>query len=241
MSRNVNLAFTMCSARAPGEERMELSCMAELNAKNTNIIPLDEAIREIRLNVAERSDVVVELREASRARIEMLAAELESTIKSVPSDDDQFDFAVSSGQNPRFFIDATAHVHLGRDRMTYRFVRDGRNGRAIMAESRDLKIVAERVTRYVAERIVERQRLLDGTVIDLAKPSLHAASSNGEPATANKSMTEPVVQPSGHVSTETGAASDFMLGLIWFLIGSVVGAAVLYGWVTGAFGGAPGA
>jgi hypothetical protein len=221
--------------------------MAEASAKTSNIIPLDEAIRDIRLNAAERSDVVVELREASRARIEMLAAELEGTIKGVPSDDDQFDFAVSSGQNPRFFIDATAHVHLGRDRMTYRFVRDSRSGRAVMAESRDLKVVAERVTRYVAERIVERQRLLDGTVIDLAKPSIHSATKAGEDQTSgtNSAMTEPVVHLPGAstnaVTTESGAGSDFMLGLIWFLIGSVAGAALLYGWVTGAFGGAPGA
>jgi hypothetical protein len=217
--------------------------MAEANAKTSNIVPLDEAIRDFRLNAAERSDVVVELREASRARIEMLASELESTIKAVPSDDDQFDFAVSSGQNPRFFIDATAHVHLGRDRMTYRFVRDSRSGRAVMAESRDLKVVAERVTRYVAERIVERQRLLDGTVIDLAKPSIHAGAKAGEDiaSTANPAMTEPVVQLPATAATEPSAGSDFMLGLIWFLIGSVAGAALLYGWVTGAFGGAPGA
>ena len=44
--------------------------MSEIPKKATNIIALDEAIRDVRLNAAERNDVVVELREASRARME---------------------------------------------------------------------------------------------------------------------------------------------------------------------------
>ena len=111
--------------------------MSDLPKKTGVVIALDEAIREVRINAAERGDVVVELREASRARMELLAAELEPTIQSVPADDDQFDFALSSGQNPRLFVDATAHIGLSRDRMTYRFVRDSRLGRVVLEESRD--------------------------------------------------------------------------------------------------------
>jgi hypothetical protein len=187
--------------------------------------------------------VVIELREASRARIDMLAAALEQTIRNVPADDDQFDFAVSSGQNPRFFIDATAHVHLGRDRMTYRFVRDGRNGRILLAESRDLKVIADRVTRYVAERIVERQRMLDGSVTDLANPSRiteQALSQNG-PAAADAAVRGTQSAGSGAQTADTSSTipvatgpGDFMLGLIWFIIGTVAGAALLYAWLTGA-------
>jgi hypothetical protein len=35
----------------------------------------------------------------------------------------------------------------------------------VLAESSDIKPVAEQVARYIAERIVERQRLVDGDVI----------------------------------------------------------------------------
>jgi hypothetical protein len=215
--------------------------MPEASPKSANAIALEEAIREIRLNAAERGDVVVELREASRARMEMLASALENTIKTVPADDDQFDFAISSGQNPRFFVDATSHVHLGRDRITYRFVRDGRNGRIILAESRDIKVIADRVTRHVAERIVERQRMLDGRVTDLARPSRIAErhpDGSVQDAETPFAATEPFAVPPAPpvvASAPAGdAPGDFILGLIWFLIGAVAGAALLYSWVIGA-------
>lgn len=185
--------------------------------RTANVIPLDEAIREVRTHLADRGDVVVDLREAARARIELLAAELQPTVAAVPAGDDQFDFVISSGQNPRLFVDAVAHVDLGRDRMTYRFVRDTRNGRVVMEESRDLKAVADRVTRYVAERIVERQRAMEGDVMPL----------NAAPAAAPAPSSQPAAE----------GVSDFMLGLIWFLIGTVAGGGVLYLWATGALTG----
>ncbi|NJR13913.1 MAG: hypothetical protein HC779_06745 [Phyllobacteriaceae bacterium] len=180
------------------------------SSRNSNVVPLDEAIREVRTFLADRSDVVVDLREAARARMELLAAELGPTIAAVPAGDDQFDFALSSGQNPRLFIDAVAHVDLGRDRMTYRLVRDTRNGRVVMEESRDLKTVADAATRYVAERIVERQRAMEGDVRPLGVPAAAPTSSAHE------------------------NVSDFVLGLVWFLIGAVAGAGLLYLWVSGA-------
>jgi hypothetical protein len=184
------------------------------NGPSSKVIALEDAIRDVKINHADRGDVVVELREASRARMELLAAELAPTISAVPADDDQFDFAISSGQNPRLFVDATTHVGLGRDRMTYRFLRDTRNGRIVLEESRDLKTIADRVTRHVAERIVERQRAMDGGIVQAV------------PASAAAELSSTQAQGSG--------VSDFMLGLIWFLIGSVAGAGALYLWVSGA-------
>ena len=200
--------------------------MSEVSKTTGNVIALDEAIREVRLNTAERNDVVVELREASRARMELLVAELEPTIQSVPADDDQFDFALSSGQNPRLFVDATAHIGLARDRVTYRFVRDSRLGRVVLEESRNIKTIADRVTRYVAERIVERQRMMDGPVTDLAKPSTHSEKSSSA-----------VFVPSVVNPPREEGVSDFVLGLIWFLIGSVAGAGALYAWLQGMLAG----
>jgi hypothetical protein len=199
--------------------------MSDQIKKTGNVIALEDAIRDVRLNAAERGDVVVELREASRARMELLVKELEATIQSVPADDDQFDFALSSGQNPRLFVDATAHIGLARDRMTYRFVRDSRLGRVVLEESRDLKSVADRVTRYVAERIVERQRMMDGPITDLAKSSTHSGQ------VSNPTFVPTVLNP-----PRSQGASDFMLGLIWFLIGGVAGAGMLYMWLNNMLG-----
>jgi hypothetical protein len=125
---------------------------------------LADAIRDVRNAVADRDDVVVDMREAQRMRLELLAAELAPVFNDVPSDNDWFDFALSSGLQPRLWIDAVSHVSMGRDRRTYRFLRDTRLGRVVLAESAEMRPVADQVTRYVAERVVERQRLLEGEV-----------------------------------------------------------------------------
>ena len=122
-------------------------------------------MREVRSAEADRADVVVELREAERMRLELIVQELQPVLDEVDASDPRFDFVISSGLQPRFWIDAASHVAMGRDRRTYRFVRDTRLGRVVLAEASDVKPVAEQVARYIAERMVERQRLLDGEVL----------------------------------------------------------------------------
>jgi hypothetical protein len=140
-----------------------------------NVTPIDQgrklsdAIRDVKNAAADRDDVVVELREAGRMRLELLAQELKSVFDEVPADNDWFDFAISSGLQPRLWIDAISHVALARDRRTYRFVADTRLGRTVLAESSDIKPVADQVTRYIAERMVERQRLVEGTIEPVAR------------------------------------------------------------------------
>jgi hypothetical protein len=124
---------------------------------------LADAVREAKNAAADREDVVVELREAQKMRLELLAAELSLIFAEVPADAG-FDFAISSGTQPRLWIDMVSHVTMGRDRRTYRFLRDTRLGRVVLAESHEIKPVADQVTRYIAERIVERQRMIDGDV-----------------------------------------------------------------------------
>lgn len=123
---------------------------------------LADVVREVKNASADRDDVVVELREASRMRLEILANELAQVFADVPADVDMFDFAVSSGLQPRLWIDAVAHVSLGRDRRTYRFLKDTRNGRVVLAEATDTRPIADQVTRYIAERLIERERMLEG-------------------------------------------------------------------------------
>lgn len=136
---------------------------------------LAESIREMKNAMADRDDVVVELREASRMRLELLAQELAPVFEETPRDSEQFDFTISSGLQPRLWIDATAHVAMGRDRRIYRFVRDTRLGRVVLAETAEMKTVAEQVTRYIAERTIERERMIEGdfhpAALPFAKPS----------------------------------------------------------------------
>src|SRR5262245_50475406 len=137
-----------------------------MSEKREKIIPVEErgrlaeAIRGAQVAAADRGDVVIDMKEADRARIEILAQDLKTVFDEVPAEDQQFDFAISTGLQPRLWIDATAHVMMARDRRTYRFVRDTRLGRVVIAESPEIKPISDAVTNYIAERIVERQRLM---------------------------------------------------------------------------------
>jgi hypothetical protein len=145
---------------------------------------LSEAIREVKNAAADRADVVVDLRDAERMRLELLVTELQPVFRDVPADVDMFDLAVSSGLQPRLWIDAVSHVAMGRDKRTYRFVQDRRVGRVVLAESSDMKPIADQVTRYIAERLVERQRLLDGAIEGAPVP--FALAADGSASTAGE-------------------------------------------------------
>ena len=81
---------------------------------------LADVVREVKNAAADRDDVVVELREASRTRLELVAAELAPLFAEVPADIDLFDFTISSGLQPRLWIDAVSHVAMARVSLTKR-------------------------------------------------------------------------------------------------------------------------
>jgi hypothetical protein len=127
-----------------------------------NVRSLRETLRKVRTAEAERSDVVVEMRDAERARLELLADALKDVFAEVPEDDEQFIFTVAAGTPPRLWIDMTSFVAMGRDRRTYRFLKDTRLGRTVILESTEIDKLADVITHYMAERIIERERALEG-------------------------------------------------------------------------------
>ena len=171
---------------------------------------LSDAIRDVKNAFADRDDVVVDMREAHRMRLDLLAADLAPVFAEIPADMENFDFAVSSGLQPRLWIDAVSHVTMGRDRRTYRFLKDTRIGRVVLAESTDRKPVADSVTRYVAERIVERQRMMEG---------------GAEPAISGIKRALEAEPPLRATSRKTALAA-FLSGLGLVAAGALVGLAV---------------
>jgi hypothetical protein len=123
--------------------------------------PLKAAMHAARIEAAERTSVVVDLRDAEVARLELLNEALDPLFAQIPSEVDLFDRGVSRGDTPRLWIDAVAHVAMGRDKRMYRFLHDTRVGRRVMAESHEIADIVKAVTDYVARRLVERERALD--------------------------------------------------------------------------------
>lgn len=183
---------------------------------------LSDVVRKARIAAAEREDVVVEMREADRARLELLADELEPVFREVPDEDDQFDFFLSSGEQPRLWIDAIAHVQIGPDRRTYRFVRDTRYGRVVMAESADLMSVADSVTHYVAERMVQRQRFLASD----ARSPMGLPPNEPDAGSAHRHQPRPA-QEQGALTTSKPAGFGALQALLWFAFGLAVAALLI--------------
>src|SRR5215467_4593127 len=121
---------------------------------------LRDALRQARIESAERTSVIVDMRDAEVARLEILNDALEPLFKEMPDSMELFDGGIARGDTPRLWIDVVAHVDMGRDKRTYRFVQDTRYGRKILAESADTAEIVEGVTKYVARRIIERERAL---------------------------------------------------------------------------------
>src|SRR6476661_3252245 len=132
---------------------------------------LRDALRRARIEAADRTGVVVELRDAEVARLEILNEALDPLFAEVPEQVDLFDRGVSQGETPRLWIDVVAHVVLGRDKRIYRFVQDTRFGRIVIAESHDVPVIVDAVTGYVARRMIEREHAMVATPV-AAEPAV---------------------------------------------------------------------
>jgi hypothetical protein len=129
---------------------------------------LRDALRQARIEAADRTGVVVDLRDAEVARLEILNEALDPLFAQIPDQVDLFDRGISQGETPRLWIDVVAHVAMGRDKRIYRFVQDTRFGRIVIAESHDVAAIVDAITDYIARRMIEREHALVAT--QMAQP-----------------------------------------------------------------------
>ncbi len=184
---------------------------------------LRTAIREARLAEADRSDVIVALRDGEIARLDLLREELEEVFAEIPEDVDLIACEILPGNPPRMWVDVLAYVVMGPDKRTYRFLKSVRHGRQVLHETTSVQDMAGRITAYVAHRLIERERAL-------ASDELHAgpaATGPDQPASGVVAATEPgrnrraaPARPQSPVPAPPPSGS----GRIWFsLIGFVLG------------------
>jgi len=205
---------------------------------------LKGAIRRARIDEAERSTVMAELRGAEIARLEMLAEALEPLFAQVPEHVDIFDAGVTPGETPRLHIDMIGFIEMGADKRTYRFVQNTRHGRVIAATSEKIDAMVEHVATYVARRLVEREKALasDRTIEDAAR-TLAGTSTSVSQAIPPRSRGEmsaaaPAVAPSprprGRIWGGIVEGIIFLAELIGFIVLLVALFGALYfGWTLG--------
>ena len=187
-------------------------------AVETSRPSLREALRRARAEAAEHADVVIDLKHAEIARLELLREALAPVFADIPPEIDLFDIGLVAGDRPRLFIDMVSFVEMGRDRKLYRFLRDGRHGRAVAAESERTGPIVDVVTAYVARRLVERERLL-----------AHDGAEPASAATATPPRSEPVARGAAPAAAKAGRVARVAAILAAFVAGGGLGAAVVLG------------
>jgi hypothetical protein len=187
--------------------------MAE--SRGRRVVDLKRAIREVRIAHSERNDVVAELREAEQARLELLAEALEGVFEDLPADNDQLLLGVLPGHPPRYWVDATSFVVMGRDKRQYQFVKDTRLGRTTLLESASVEAIADAVTRYVAERIVEREQAIEADWLTKVVESRRGALFSGRPS----GDSFPVVWALCGFGLGMIAGMFLLLAYAWFTVG----------------------
>ena len=141
---------------------------------------LQSAVRKARVEQAERSDAVSDLRRAELARLEILHDMFKPILAQVPPQVTLFDCGIAAGDRPRLFIDMIAFVEMAHDKRTYTFVQETRHGRLVIAETEKVERMVDAMTDYVARRLVEREAAL---AADLTKQyALKEARGGGKAA-----------------------------------------------------------
>ncbi|MGI9401856.1 MAG: hypothetical protein ACR2O0_11415, partial [Rhizobiaceae bacterium] len=189
---------------------------------------LSESIKKIRENQASRNDVVVEMAQAARARMELLVQELEPVIDEIPDDVELFEFKFSGGSDTRFWIDMTSFVRMGRDRRLYEFVKDTRLGRTLIGSTTDRHKMAEMVTQYVAERLLDREYTIEG---DWQALKLRQADGSSE-STPDVKVAHSPSHFTGFVAIDSSRRLwlTILYSLAIFGAGFMIGAATLVLW-----------
>src|SRR5579871_29986 len=150
----------MSEAPSSGNNPPDETRPGESRVVEARPIRLRDALHKARIEADDRTGVVVDLRDAEVARLEILNEALDPLFAQVPAEIDLFDRGISQGETPRLWIDVVTHIVMGRDKRSYRFVQDTRFGRIVLAESHEVGAIVDAVTDYVARRMVEREHAL---------------------------------------------------------------------------------
>ena len=170
---------------------------------------LAEAMNGIKSAQADRDDVVVDMKHARQSRLELLADDLRSVFEELPDDNDQFEFSLTNGEVPRLWIDMTSFIRLGADGREYEFVKDTRLGRTILGKTHKRARMGRLVTKYVAERVLERERMIEGDWISMK---------GGAVQLDNEDTLEEIAK-TVEVEPAKAAKTDITYYVLWFLIG----------------------
>lgn len=187
---------------------------------------LKALIRRAKLDDAERSSVIAELRGAELARLELLRDALDPVFAQVPPQAELFEHGLVPGEKPRLFVDIVAFIEMARDRRCYRFIQDTRGGTIVLAESDKIDTMVQEVANYLACRLIEREKALSAPIPALASKAVEpTVETQADAATSSRLIDKPA---------KKGNPSGLQL-LFTFVVGGVLGAALAVAYQAGQF------
>jgi hypothetical protein len=107
---------------------------------------------------AERLDRSADRRDGEIARLELLKAELEAVFVELPQHDDRFNLVLVPSRPARLWIDLFTYAAIDDASGAYLFVRNSESGRRTLFSATNVTDIADRITRYMAQEIVRRER-----------------------------------------------------------------------------------
>lgn len=125
---------------------------------NRAALALATAMSEARAESAAREGAAQDDKAQAVRRLEALRARLAPVYAAIPRDIKGFDLGLVPHGSPRLFVDMIAYIEPAE--AGYRLVQETRGGRRVVAETADDSVLVAEVTRYVARRLVARERAL---------------------------------------------------------------------------------
>ncbi len=133
-----------------------------------------KALREARLAEASQLDSILALQDARALRLDALRAELVPQLANNAAARAMFDLNVQTGATPRLWIDLVSFVVMEPDSRTYRLVQDHEDRRSTLFETRDLQHMVQFATKYLAHRIIAREKAALGiTAMPMGSGKVH--------------------------------------------------------------------
>lgn len=187
---------------------------------------LRDVLTLVKNRQADVSDATVERRSADQSRLELLAEELRPLVDAIDESDERFDLAIAKGETVRLWIDMTSFVALAGDGRTYRFLKDTRGGRIILAQFDDPGIMADTIGEYIGERVIERERAIEGEWVSLMPQVTRAREDRNRDHAESYSYTGGSYL-NADAAQPTSKRAAMINTALWFLFGAACALIVL--------------
>jgi hypothetical protein len=127
-----------------------------------------EALRKARLAEAAQLDALANVKEARGLRLTALRESLLPHLKGHPLAEGFSELTLQPGETPRLWIDLISSVVVEPDTRNYRLEQDRDGRREVLHETDNLKDMSEAVLRYIAHRVIAREKAAAGQPLPAA-------------------------------------------------------------------------